>query len=145
LKANIYQGKFIFIQPTDILQFGSRPQELNKTPSDPTRTRGKIMGQILIKKILIPAIFLTFLTAILPVLSSYLISASKEFNLTLKSLLFSVTNLIGLGISVRIILNVQEKFPKAKYFKQHSWAFLIIGAISFIIFLIRIIHLESKI
>ena len=133
------KGKYIFIQPIDFLEFAIRPENDNSEPEDPEFQKGKNKGNILIKKILLPALIVTALTTLLPVLTGLFAIQSEFLSVTKKLTLFLLLNSTSLLISTKIIFVVVKKFPKAKYFKQHSWSFLIIGFLivsifSFLIF-----------
>jgi hypothetical protein len=130
-KAYSDQGKTIFIQPLNFLEYASRPDEKNLLPSDAESNKITLKGKILLRKILVPAIIVAFLNTILPLISLFTLVKNKSLFNSHKILILISITCITTFFTFIIIKKVERKFARAHYFKQHSWAFFILGILSF--------------
>ncbi|MFN5183713.1 MAG: hypothetical protein ACK5D5_11900 [Bacteroidota bacterium] len=138
-KACSNYGKQIFIQPVDFLEYASRPKEIDEAPIDAEKAISKTRGKIMIKQILFPAAVLTFFAVVFPLVSYFIIKKYSTSSVFFNSLILFFLNLSVIFLQVLIIKKVTKRFPNAKYFKQHSWSFLLIGFFLFVFLFVRML------
>ncbi|MBC7862854.1 MAG: hypothetical protein IAF38_07755 [Bacteroidia bacterium] len=129
-----FDKKEIFIQPLNFLKFASRPEdpligsEVVTMPYDPEK-RKAIRKQIVIEKIIVPAGVITLLAFVPVLLGVFYLEYFHERNAVYYFSYFSIS-VLSLLMARRIIQSRIKKFSHASYFKQHSYAFFVIGLLA---------------